>query len=496
MANNREEAGKGTRPGDMPGAKRPYATIDATATEIEGRDRASAAVGAKAAASAASEGKSQAKPEAEASGPPRWSTGFGGAFRARMAAMHETLKSPWRPPPLLTHLAAGAVGALVILAALQLLTAEHAPTRPVAVNDLARRLSDLEGVLGLRPGAGLRAKVEEMARSMGALGETQARLARETKALDTKVASGPEIPQELTARLAKLEEALGAASPDDPARPSPQVAALANKVGVLENAQREASEAAKSGVGRFDGELSAVRTEAGRLAQRLDGIKGEVEERLQGVAKAADVSALATKLAALERDLQGFLKGEADRSAGAQQVVLALELANLKRAIDRGEPYAAEVAQAKKVGGPAVNFSALERYALEGVPTAPELAKAFRRTANAMLDAEAEPADASLLDRLLAGARGIVRVRKAGHAADDASVEAVVGRMEAALKDGRLAEVLANAKKLPPKAALASEDWVRKVEARHAVDQAMADVESGLKSSLGAGRAAAPELKR
>ena len=82
------------------------------------------------------------------------------------------------------------------------------------------------------------------------------------------------------------------------------------------------------------------------------------------------------------------------------------------------------------------------------------------------------------MDRLLSGARSIVRVRKAGHAADDASLEALIGRMEAAIKDGRLADVLANAKKLPPKAALAGEDWIRKVEARQAVEQAMAEVEA------------------
>ena len=62
--------------------------------------------------------------------------------------------------------------------------------------------------------------------------------------------------------------------------------------------------------------------------------------------------------------------------------------------------------------------------------------------------------------------------------------------MEAALKEGRLAEVLANAKTLPPKAALAGEDWVKKVEARLAVEQALAEVEAALKSSLAPGSAA------
>src|SRR5262245_56396827 len=38
MANNKEEAGKGTpRPGEMPGGRRTYATLDLTAAEVEGR---------------------------------------------------------------------------------------------------------------------------------------------------------------------------------------------------------------------------------------------------------------------------------------------------------------------------------------------------------------------------------------------------------------------------------------------------------------------------
>jgi hypothetical protein len=182
--------------------------------------------------------------------------------------------------------------------------------------------------------------------------------------------------------------------------------------------------------------------------------------------------------------LQTFNASEADRSANASRIVLSLELANLKRAIDRGERYAEELARTKKVGT-SLNFAALDRYMLEGVPAPAELAKSFPKAANAMLDAEAERSDATLVDRLLAGARSIVRVRKTGHADDDTSTEAVVGRMEAALKDGRLAEVLANAKKLPPKAALAGEDWLKKVEARLAVEQALAEVEAALKSSLG-----------
>jgi hypothetical protein len=191
-----------------------------------------------------------------------------------------------------------------------------------------------------------------------------------------------------------------------------------------------------------------------------------------------------SKLAAFEKDLQGFVRGETDRSANATRVLLTLELANLKRAMDRGDRYAAELEAVKQAAGGALKLTALERHKLDGVQTQPELAKQFRAVANAAIDAETEPADASVLDRLVAGAKGIVRVRKAGHDPSDTSVEAVTGRMEAALKEGRLGEVLAQGKTLPPKAALAAEDWLRKVEARYAVDQAMAEIEAGLKSSL------------
>ena len=79
----------------------------------------------------------------------------------------------------------------------------------------------------------------------------------------------------------------------------------------------------------------------------------------------------------------------------------------------------------------------------------------------------------------------MVRLRKSGHAADDTSAEATVGRMEVALKEGRLAEVLEQGKKLPPKGALAAEDWLKKVQARHAVDAAVVGIETALKTSLG-----------
>jgi hypothetical protein len=400
-------------------------------------------------------------------------------------------------PHLATGAASGALGALVVLILAQL----AAPERPTArgqMGDLAQRVSDLE--TQLRTQAGERARIEDLGRSLAALGETQSRLARDAKALEMKLGSSPELPPDLASRLAKLEEALLAAAATDPTVQSAHVAALSGRLAELDKSQRRADELTRASGARLEGELSQLGTEAGRLAQRLDTLKGEIEERLKGAARAADLGTLAGSVATLARDVEALRKSEADRAASANanatRMLLALELANLKRAIDRSEGFAEELARAKKLGGSSVNLTGLERYSQEGAPAPQDLANAFRKVADAMLEAEALTADATLMDRLLSGARSIVRVRKAGHAADDMSLEAIISRMEAAARDGRLTDVLANAKKLPPKAALAGEDWIRKVEARQAIDQAMAEVETQLKASLGGQRPALPEDKR
>jgi hypothetical protein len=166
--------------------------------------------------------------------------------------------------------------------------------------------------------------------------------------------------------------------------------------------------------------------------------------------------------------------------------VLSLELANLKRAIDRGKPYAPELEQARKIAGANVDLKPLERFALDGVPTSIELRQEFKPLAFKIIDAQEQPAEASIVDRLLAGAKSVVRVRKTSHSPDDKSVEAVVSRMETALNEDRLADVLLEAKSLPAPAQEAAEDFFAKVQARDAVDTALASVETQLKSSLAA----------
>lgn len=448
MSNSSDDQGRGGE------SKRPYATIELKATEVEPQADAvkaaeeakatDAARDAEAAAEAKSAATSEAKNDDKSDAAPARRSSSGG---------------------LVTHLAAGALGAGIVVAAGYLLTDRDTANRQaILLAEINKRVADMEAAIGGRPGAeGLRARLDEAQRGLAAVKDAQARTAADARQLEARI-GGQDIPAGLADRLNKMDEILATV-------PTP--------------AGREPSPAAKALVTRVDGELSALRTETGRLGQRIDTIKGEVEERLSGAARASELGPLSAKVAAMEKDVQAFTRSEADRNANASRIVLLLELGNLKRAVDSGKPYPAELAAVQKVAQGRVDLKPIERYVLDGVPPLPDLQKTFRRIATGIIDAEGEPANATLMDRLVNGAKSVVRVRKAGPAANDGSVEATVARMEAALKEGQLGEVLAQGKQLPPKSALAAEDFLKKVEARQAVNAANAQIEQQLKVSLG-----------
>src|SRR5262249_23752819 len=184
--------------------------------------------------------------------------------------------------------------------------------------------------------------------------------------------------------------------------------ALAERLAKLENAITaltvsgggDANEVVRTGLDRFEREVAAAKTEAGRLTQRLeqserqlratqdkvDGLKTELDRGLEHTARAEALAPLAGRVAALDQELTGFVKTEADRTTNTSRLVLSLELSSLKRAIERGDGFAAELAAAKRVAGDRLNLAAFDRYAREGSPPLSELTTSFRKVANAMLD--------------------------------------------------------------------------------------------------------------
>lgn len=380
------------------------------------------------------------------------------------------------------------------------------------------------------------AELEKAGADLAALKQAQTKLAADAQALQDRVAKGGATdasgaPVDASARLAKLEEQLGllaTAAGTDPQRGRiPQLAAVSGKVADLEialasglasvrkgvtqemdarlTALAEAAETAKSGVVRIDRDVGQLKGDTTRATQRLDGLKStadrletgldglktEFQAQLKGVARTGDVKTavepVAAKVAALETTVQTVVKSEEDRRQTAERVVLSLELGNLKRALDRGSPYAAELAVVQRVAGGRIDLASLEASKTKGLPTQAELLREFRPLAHAIIEADRTPADGGVVDRLLAGAKSIVRVRKTEAAgADDKSVESVVARMEVALKSGQMQLVTSEAATLSKQAAAPARDWLDKVAARAQVETAMAKVDEQLKSVLGA----------
>jgi hypothetical protein len=237
----------------------------------------------------------------------------------------------------------------------------------------------------------------------------------------------------------------------------------------------------KAQTDRVAGDIKAAQDKVQSLSAALDGLRS-------AAAKPADIAAavqpIEEKTAALEKSVQDVVQGDASRKESARRVVLALELQNLQRALDSGQNFSAQLADVRKIAGPQFDISSLEKLQEAGVATPAELNKDFRVAADKALDSDTEQDTAGVVDRLWAGAKSVVRVRRIDLKADDKSTEAIVGRMQIALTDGRLADIEEQAKELSPKAQEAMQPFLDKVAARASVDTALANLNSQLKSSI------------
>lgn len=526
--------GPDQRGNDAASAKRPYTTLDLKATEVRtsssgsaqpaGETKSTAAAASPAGGAKDDQSAAAARVAAAAAAvtAPRSAARAGERIATAAPAAHAATAKDWTSYA--SHAAAGVAGGLLALIG-SWLVAPSQDARPAStdlVQTLNARIAALEQqakqgnglpadaakrLTGLETGL---AQVGDLNRAVSALRDAQAKLAEQTNTLRSSIAQSPD--REAAGRIDKLQEqltalaAIAAADPQSAGR-IPQLAQILGKLNDLEGALTtrlaslrkdlaqeidtktasvtEATEAAKSGVQRLDRDVSGNRSEMARLGQRVDTLKTAIDA-VEGQLKstASTVAPLSTKVGAIEEGLQGVVRADSDRKTAAERIVLSLELGNLKRALDRGGSYAPELDAVKKRGGTSFDLGALERYQHDGVPLEAELGREFQTVANAIIDADAEKPDASLMDRLLSGARTIVRVRKVTHAPGDTSTEAVVGRMETALKENRLGDVLSEAGKLSPRAAIPAQDWLKKVEARQAVQTSLAAVDAALKASL------------
>ncbi len=314
-----------------------------------------------------------------------------------------------------------------------------------------------------------------------------------------------------TAAVAKLAERITALEGRAPETP-PELSELTGRVAQMESALKALAEAAKDGgsvtdaaavsqqVGEAEQRLQAkldkalADTEAANAAalQAMQAAIDELKAKIGALAEAGlggdespDVTALTDRIAKLEAALPG-LEGAIDKSvAGTKSAAAALAFANLRAAVADGRPYAAELATIKSFVPDPGDLAPLPAYADKGIPTVPELARSFAAGEDAALAAAAPAASGSILDRLLASAATIVKVKRVDEAATGDSPSAVLARAQALIDKGDLAGAVQQIETLQgaPRDAFAA--WLADAHARLGADDVVKRLEATLLASVG-----------
>ena len=513
----------------QPDPKRPHATLDLKATEMKAAAEKDAAAASRSPSQPAANGQPAGSPKPE----PHKPNDPAAAIPRQPSALTR----------LVTHLAAGVLGGSVVLfGGERLAQIIGMPTPGVQIDtiaaDLDKRLAILEASPKsdayevLKSAEERLAKIDNFASQIDGVRADQTKLAEKTEVLSTSV-GGAQGLSALNTRLAALEDQLktlsAAATSETGGSRIADIAVVTSRIAATESrfssevsnirdglardidqrlAIREDSSKAdlarltqsleklKADQARLDKSVQAAQEEAGTVASAVGELKSTVDQQAKTYAKTADVAAAVTPvtglISKLEGSLDGVLKKEQERQSNTERIVTALELGNLKRAIDSGQGFANEFDAVSASSGGRLDLRPLEPFKTSGVPSPAELKQEGRPVLLAALDAGTSNPDASVWDRLLTSAKSVVSVRKIDAVDGDESFEAVIARIEKALTEGRLGEVLAQAKKLPPEAAAKIDPWLQKVDARHSVDEAIATVENELKATLTAPAAAVP----
>lgn len=291
---------------------------------------------------------------------------------------------------------------------------------------------------------------------------------------------------DLAARVAKLEAApAGARS----AAPDP---AVSNKLNSLEAAIKPLDEAVAAN-NKSDAELqTALRDTSSRLDATSKMVSNFIDEQKQKpTVDKADLAQLDARIAAIENATKSLAAssaaaGAADKSADRNLRVAIVALA-LRDAVERGSPYAPELAALKSLAGNAQTLAPLEPFAATGVPSQAALARELAAAVPAMSRAAqtgSNPTEGNFLQRLEARASQFVQVRPVGDVAGD-DAAAIVSRIGAEAGRADIAGAVGDISKLPPSAQAPAQAFLAKVQTRDAAVAAAQRVVADALAALG-----------
>jgi len=255
--------------------------------------------------------------------------------------------------------------------------------------------------------------------------------------------------EELTARVDRMEKSFSLP-------PSPlNDAALANRLASAENATKTFADNIGSLNSRVDDLASAVR---------------ELRTRVEAVTPIdkSEFDAMSNRIAALEK-AAGLMESELGKRAtvsSSRAVQLALATSALRAQVERGEPFAGELAAARPLA-PDNAFAAIEPFAATGVPAAAALGRELLALVPTLRNAaSAAPSESGFFDRLKSSASRLVRIRPVDDTASD-DPAAVINRVESDAARFDIAGALDDLAKLPEPVRAPALAWIEKAQARN-----------------------------
>jgi hypothetical protein len=303
----------------------------------------------------------------------------------------------------------------------------------------------------------------------------------------------------LANRLAAIEAQVAAlAGRPQPATADPkEIAALGARLAAIESqigdlARRPAPTGTDpSKVAALDGRLDDV---AKRLAvveqvgQRLDEITARIAKIETALARPREADpAMLDRVAAVDTAVKSLLGrmndldkrldalAATEREAAAhppvaaapdQAIRLAFLATMLRSAVERGAPFAAELAALKTIASDKASLASLDAFAASGVPSTNALSHELSALVPALLAAANPPqGDGSLMDRLGMTTRQLIRVRRVGDTPGDDPVS-VIARIEVKAAHDDIAGALAEFAKLPEGVRAPAAAWIKKATQR------------------------------
>jgi hypothetical protein len=265
----------------------------------------------------------------------------------------------------------------------------------------------------------------------------------------------------LQARAAALDQKTAAAPS------AANLAALADRVATLEATMKAATAGFAAVQSETEKAVSLAASPAPAAAPPVD--LTPLEQRIAAIE--ARLQPLAAAVAASKVDVSADQDNLRKAVAASNAAALVVVAQSLVGALDRGAPFASEVAAAATLGADPDRLAVLQPVAGKGVPTAAALAESFAPLAAPILTGTQSKQPQSILDRLERGAASLVRVRPVGEATGN-DPAALVARIEGALGHGDVAAAVAAWDQLPAAAKNVTADWASDAHARAAADAA------------------------